>query len=221
MPCNAIATATAAVSNEELMKHVDMAALKDLLIDFLREKGVVLTSARHTAKMVSLEMGHIRVSVNQSGAISVKSYGRRGRVLQDSRDEQALADEIKVVLLETAGVLFQAEMIEVISATAPVLGQELIPTEIGDAVMLTVNLNGNLSRVIVLPNGEISVYTDEGTFEDGVGGIKLLFESLAATVTFASTSEPEQHRHDGMDKVHEYLHARHHAHEQDGRSHRR
>jgi hypothetical protein len=220
MPCDAIATATAKVSNEELMKQVDMETLKEVLIEHLRQKGMILTAAHHSAQMVNLEAGSAALSVDRSGAISLRRYGRRGRSGQESRDEQALADEIKAVVLETAGVLFQARMIATIGAMVPVLGQEIVPTEIGEAALMTVMLNGILSRIILLPNGEISVYTDEGAFADGVGGITTLFDSLAAVATFDAVSEPERHRHDGTEKAHHNSQARRHTHEQDGRSYR-
>lgn len=210
MPCNAISTATAVVSNEEMMKHADLNMLLEVLVEHFREKGHTVTSTRNMVDAVRIEIdGIIAITVNRRGQVTVQDY--RYRYTQE--DQQALAGEVRTLVEETAGILFQAKMIETISGIVPVLGQEVIPTEAGEAVSMTVNLNGILSRIIILTNGEISVYTDEGTFADGADGIKKLFDSLAATVTFESISEPEQHRHDGTDKAHEYLHAHHHAQE--------
>jgi len=39
MPCNAIAIATARVSNEELMKYVTMTDLLDVLVAHFEEQG--------------------------------------------------------------------------------------------------------------------------------------------------------------------------------------
>jgi len=200
-----------------MMKHVDLDTLLEVLVQHFREKGHTVTSTRNMVDAVRVKIdGAITVTVNRQGRVTAEDS--RFRYSQGS--EQTLADEVRSLVEETAGILFQARMIETINEMVPVLGQEVIPTEAGEAVSMTVNLNGILSRIIILTNGEISVYTDEGTFEDGVDGIKKLFDSLAATVTFESVSEPEQHRHDGTDKAHEYLHAHHHAQEHGGRRRR-
>lgn len=218
MPCDAISTATAVVSNEEMMKHVDLDMLLEVLVEHFREKGQAVTSTRNLVDAVRVEIDSvIAITVNRKGRVTVQDY--RNRYAQG--DERALADEVRALVEETAGILFQARMIETISEMVPVLGQEVIPTEVGEAISMTVNLNGILSRIIILTNGEISVYTDEGTFEGGADGIKKLFDSLATAVTFESVSEPEQHRHDGTDKAHEYQHAHHQAQERGGRYHRR
>ena len=77
MPCNAIATATARVSNEELMKHVNMADLLDMLVAHFEEQGHTITHKRNAVDVISFEIGTTSATVNRSGRVTIRNYGRR------------------------------------------------------------------------------------------------------------------------------------------------
>lgn len=95
MPCNAISTATAVVSNEEMMKHVDLNTLLEVLVEHFREKGHTVTSTRKMADAVRVEIdGVIVITVNRRGQVNVRDY--RNRYTQ--KDQQALADEVRTLL---------------------------------------------------------------------------------------------------------------------------
>lgn len=202
MPCNAIATATARVSNEELMKHMNMADLLDVLIAHFEEQGHTITHKRNAVDVISFEIDTTSVTVNRSGRVTVRNYGRR----RSGKAEQELAQEVQQVVSEAAGIMFQAKMITEISAMLPVLGTETVDTGDGEAVVMNVTLNGLIARVIIMPDGTISVFTDEGTFDAGADGIRQLFDDLGAVVTFESVSQPEQHRHDDDQTTRIHLH---------------
>jgi hypothetical protein len=53
------------------------------------------------------------------------------------------------------------------------------------------------ARIVILPDGQISAFIDEGTFEAGALELENLFKSLEASgIKIASLSQAEQHRHD-------------------------
>lgn len=52
-------------------------------------------------------------------------------------------------------------------------------------------------RVVVLPNGQINIFADEGTFAEGKEKIEALLAALgAAGIEFAEVGQVEQHKHD-------------------------
>lgn len=62
-------------------------------------------------------------------------------------------------------------------------------------------------KFVILPTGELSFYTQEGTFADGAAKIgALLAELKAKGFKIANEGTPEQHRHDDLG-----VHARTHA----------
>jgi hypothetical protein len=55
------------------------------------------------------------------------------------------------------------------------------------------------ARVVILPDGQISVFVDEGTFESASSELEKFFKNLSASrVKIESLSQTEQHRHDGQ-----------------------
>jgi len=65
------------------------------------------------------------------------------------------------------------------------------------------------ARVVITPDGKVSVFTEQGTFEQGKERIEKLLKTLGLEgVEFDEVGEVEQHRHD-----HEHAHAHKHVHE--------
>lgn len=63
------------------------------------------------------------------------------------------------------------------------------------------------ARVVILPDGKVSFYVDEGSYEQASAKLQAVLTALgAAGVTFAETGQIEQHRH-----AHE--HAENHVHD--------
>jgi len=55
------------------------------------------------------------------------------------------------------------------------------------------------ARIVILPTGQISVFVEEGSFEDGRLAIaRLLAELEAQGFDFESVSDVEQHRHESQ-----------------------
>ncbi len=53
------------------------------------------------------------------------------------------------------------------------------------------------ARIVILPTGQISVFVEEGSFEDGKLAInRFLAELQAQGLDFESVSDVEQHRHE-------------------------
>ena len=53
------------------------------------------------------------------------------------------------------------------------------------------------ARVVILPDGQVSVFVDEGSFEGDVPLLDGFFKNLEASgVKIQSISQAEQHRHD-------------------------
>ena len=65
------------------------------------------------------------------------------------------------------------------------------------------------ARIVITQEGTLTVFVDEGTFEDASAAAKNLITQLGAVIV--SAGEPEQHRHDG-DVQHVYLQGHGHAH---------
>lgn len=52
------------------------------------------------------------------------------------------------------------------------------------------------AKIVILPNGQISTFIEEGSFEEGKQALaQLLAELEAEGMDFASVNEVEQHRH--------------------------
>lgn len=63
------------------------------------------------------------------------------------------------------------------------------------------------AKVVILPTGEISIVTQEGTFEGGQGKINALLAALNLEGLNIKLDKPmEQHRHDGPEGVHAHSH---------------
>ncbi len=67
------------------------------------------------------------------------------------------------------------------------------------------------ARIVILPDGGLTVITDQGTFAEGAERITALLSALGAQgVRFAEINPPEQHRHD--DRLLQQGQVHHHAH---------
>ena len=58
------------------------------------------------------------------------------------------------------------------------------------------------ARIVITPDNQLTVFVDEGTFEEASTAAKNLVAQLGAVIV--SAGEPEQHRHD-PDVKHVYL----------------
>ncbi len=62
------------------------------------------------------------------------------------------------------------------------------------------------ARIVVLPDGGLTLITDEGTFSEGAERISILLEALGAQgIQFTAIDPPEQHRHEDS-HVHQHVH---------------
>lgn len=62
------------------------------------------------------------------------------------------------------------------------------------------------ARIILMPDGGLTIITDEGSYEQGVANMNGLLAALgAAGVRFATIDPHEQHRHDDL-HVHQHVH---------------
>jgi len=51
-------------------------------------------------------------------------------------------------------------------------------------------------RIIVKDNGEVGLFTDQGTFVEGAEILNKLMAQISSNLVVKSQAEPEQHRHD-------------------------
>lgn len=66
------------------------------------------------------------------------------------------------------------------------------------------------AQIVITLDGQVSVVTQEGSFENGKLAIDKLLASLKAQgLTIELTGPVEQHRHDDPDQVHGHVHSRH------------
>lgn len=66
------------------------------------------------------------------------------------------------------------------------------------------------ARIVILPDGQISIFTDEGTLESGKLQIESILSALQASgLEFSEIGQVEQHKH-----AHEHAgeHAHNHSH---------
>ena len=59
------------------------------------------------------------------------------------------------------------------------------------------------ARIVITQEGTLTVFVDEGTFEEASAAAKNLIAQLGGMIV--SAGEPEQHRHDGENQL-VYLH---------------
>ena len=60
------------------------------------------------------------------------------------------------------------------------------------------------ARIVIAPDGKLTIFVDEGTFEQASTAAKNLITSLGGLIV--SAGEPEQHRHDDHEHVHTEVH---------------
>lgn len=107
MPCNAIATARAQISQENLSKLLTDDIVRRVLSDYLKRKYPHLNPREQDTWLshgVSFVMGNFRVYIEQ-GRVSVSTL--LGRTQEERVAVKKLADEITAFLTQAAGVLFQ------------------------------------------------------------------------------------------------------------------
>lgn len=63
------------------------------------------------------------------------------------------------------------------------------------------------ARIVILPDGGLTLITDEGTFTEGAERITALLQALgAAGIQFDAINPPEQHRHEEA-QAHHHVHS--------------
>lgn len=176
--------------------------------EHLAEKGYEVTRTWVNASGVGLTLNHfVTVRVYNNGRIDVQDRSR-----SDNRRATELSQEVKAVIQEAAGVMFQNAVLAQVSQVCRVHNQQYA----GDGTMLlTVGLDGLLSRIAVTLDGTIGVFTDEGSFEAGKGAIEQLFGTLRRRFDFVEIGEVEQHRH-VEESTHVHSHHHTHAHHRRG-----
>ena len=61
-------------------------------------------------------------------------------------------------------------------------------------------------RIVLMPTGEIGLFSEQGTFTEGDQELTRLLNELGATgIQFAQIGDVEQHRHDDM-TTHQHVH---------------
>jgi phenylpyruvate tautomerase PptA (4-oxalocrotonate tautomerase family) len=111
MPCNAIATARAQVSQENLAALLTDDVVRTFLTDYLKRRYPSLSQHEEKAWAgVLFVVGNYRVHVNE-GRVTVTATWRG-----DEATCKTLASEITAVLTRAAGAIFQAKMTKAIRA---------------------------------------------------------------------------------------------------------
>lgn len=66
-------------------------------------------------------------------------------------------------------------------------------------------------RVVITPDGQVSVFSDDGTFGEGKEKIEMIMAALQAQgIKFDEVGQVEQHRHDHNGQhVHNHTHTGH------------
>lgn len=107
MPCNAIATARAQVTQETLRKLLTDKLVSNVVFEFLRRKYANILPLREEKAWsgVDFTMGSYRIHI-QNGAVIVTAGWSGG----DSKTCKAIADAITGFLTKTAGIIFQSQV---------------------------------------------------------------------------------------------------------------
>src|SRR5690606_500934 len=153
------------------IKHLDKDTMLAVIGEYLAEKGYEVTRTWVNASGVGLTLNHfVTVRVYSNGRIDVQDRSR-----SDNRRAAELSPVVKTIVQEAAGVMFQNAVLAQVSHVCQVHNQQY--AEDG-TMILTVGLDGLLTRIAVTLDGTIGVFTDEGSFEAGKGAIEQLFGTL-------------------------------------------
>lgn len=204
MPCNAVATVTAKVSNEEMYRQLDHVEMGKLIGEHLEAEGVQEVEVKDGTGYTFVYGDGLRADVTKrTGRISVR-YDQRNNAKGNRQDSQALAAQIKAAIDRHAGELFQIMMLDKVAAMVPMTDIDLQTTDQGTVLVMSVQLGQTRGKVLVWDDGETQVMTDDGGFEDGARLIEEFMGGLG--VDYSTVNPPEQHRH-GPEAVRVHAHA--------------
>ena len=142
MPCNAVATATAAVAQEQLAALLTDEVVAQVVMDYLQkarpDEAATLQElyARHSSRRaqgVSIVMQNFLVNI-KAGRVLVN--GSRGYGA-DQAEVDALASELQNLLTAAAGILFQNQVMQAVAAQYTITEQQVAPN---GALVLSVSL---------------------------------------------------------------------------------
>jgi hypothetical protein len=142
MPCNAVATATAAVAQEHLAKLLTDEVVSRVVVEYLQKtypneaarlQDLYASHSRRAAPGVSIVMKNFLVNIRE-GRVSVTGSRRYGT---DQAEVDALASELQNLLTSAADILFQNQIMQAVAAQYTVTEQQYAPN---GALVLTVNL---------------------------------------------------------------------------------
>lgn len=180
MPCDAIATATARIDASDLMNLVNMPQAADLLREILESQGRVVANVHSAPDAIRLNINATLVIVNLGGTVTTYN------------DDNNLSADVAGIMTTIAALQFQQRALDAIAGILPIFQVQATPE---NALVIATSINGLTARVILMPDGEIAIFTDEGTFAAGSAGIRQLFQTLSASIPVLTAAEPEQHRH--------------------------
>ena len=142
MPCNAVATATATVTQEHLAKLLTDEVVSQVVVGYLQKsypdeaarlQDLYASHSRRAAQGVSIVMGNFLVNIREGRVIVNGSRGYGA-----DRDEvDALATKLQNLLTSAAGILFQNQVMQAVAAQYAVTEQQYAPN---GALVLTVSL---------------------------------------------------------------------------------
>lgn len=107
MPCNAVATARAQVSQEKLAALLTDELVSNVLYNYLKQKYSHLNPREQDtwlSKGVAFVIGNFRIYV-ECGRVSVSTL--LGRTAEEQVAVKHLADDVTAFLTKTAGLIFQ------------------------------------------------------------------------------------------------------------------
>jgi len=143
MPCNAIATARAQVSQESLARLLTDDLVATLALDFLERKfpeinpEIIEAWLRHSsirAPGVTFRLGNYLINVRE-GKVTVNTVS--GRTAQGQQMVDLLTREVTAFLTQAAGALFQQQARAAIATRHSIIEEQRAPN---GALVLTVNL---------------------------------------------------------------------------------
>jgi transketolase len=141
MPCNAVATATATVAQEQLARLLTDEVVSQVVMDYLQK-----TYPNEATRLQDLYAAHLGVKVS-GVSIVMKNFLvsiKKGRVTVNSARRSvsqdrvnALTDELQTLLTGMADILFQNQVMRAVAAQYAVTEQQYAPN---GALVITVSL---------------------------------------------------------------------------------
>jgi hypothetical protein len=142
MPCNAVATATAAVAQEQLAALLTNEVVAPIVMDYLQKahpaeaaylQDLYAGHSLRKAQGVSIVMQNFLVNI-KAGRVIVNGSRAYGA---DQAEVDALASELQTLLTSAAGILFQNQIAQAVAAQYTITEQQVAPN---GALVLTVSL---------------------------------------------------------------------------------